>query len=180
MTHFHLFESDPPRPRPKGPADPAAGVATGMAEPPALAAVPVPAAEAFLTAEEEIWEEPQPGRRIGEKLSGGLTGLRKAIRGDSSFFAHGYRGLLIALTAGILGVGPLGWCLLIVSAALVLGSELFHSALDRLSRSPLLAGDRDVQAARDIAAGAVVVASLMSAALTLTVLISRLGAQLGW
>lgn len=182
MTHFHLF--DPERPQPSTrPGDP-------LPEPPGQGRVPrveeasgKTEAGSFLpdlTELEEDWEEPQPGRRIGEKLSGGFSGIRKAVRGDSSFFAHGYRGLLIALTAGILGVGPLGWCFLIVAAALVLGSELFHSALDRLSRSTLLANDREVLIARDIAAGAVLVASVMSAGITLTVLLSRLGAQLGW
>ena len=40
------------------------------------------------------------GRRNSrEKFAAGLRGLKHAIRGDSSFFAHAYRGLLIGMTA---------------------------------------------------------------------------------
>ena len=37
------------------------------------------------------------------KLAAGWRGLKSAIRGDSSFFAHGYRGTLIVITAALLG-----------------------------------------------------------------------------
>src|SRR5437588_9267366 len=79
------------------------------------------------------------GRRGSrDKFAAGLRGLKHAIRGDSSFFAHAYRGTLIALTAALLGVSPWGWCLLVIAACLVLVSELMHSALDTLARA---AGD---------------------------------------
>ncbi len=85
----------------------------------------------------EEWGEPEPwsaraGRRDAkEKLTAGLRGLKYAMRGDSSFFAHAYRGLLIALAAAMLGVGPFGWLLLVMAAALVLIAELMHSAVER-------------------------------------------------
>src|SRR3954451_19747612 len=76
------------------------------------------------------------GRRDSrEKMLAGLRGLKHAIRGDSSFFAHAYRGTLIALTAALLGVGPWSWCLLVIGACLVLLSELTHSAVDTLARA---------------------------------------------
>src|SRR4051794_41539745 len=71
------------------------------------------------------------GRRNSrEKFSAGLRGLKHAIRGDSSFFAHAYRGVLIVMTAALLGVNLWGWCLLVIAACLVLLSELTHSAVD--------------------------------------------------
>ena len=56
-------------------------------------------------------------------------------RGDSSFFAHGYRGTLIAITAALLGVDQRGWCLLVIGACLVLIAELAHGAVDTLARA---------------------------------------------
>lgn len=168
MTHFHLFDRDRPR-RPPAPPPPADPPPSGPAE-----------------GEPEGDDAPPDDRRknprqtIRGKVEGGLYGLRAALRGDSSYFAHAYRGLLIALTATILGIGPLEWCFLVVAAALVLGSELFHSALARLARSAALADDRDVLVAREIGAGAVVVASVLAAVITLTILGSRLGTLLGW
>ena len=38
------------------------------------------------------------------KLAAGWRGLKTAVRGDSSFFAHFYRGTLIVIAAGMLGV----------------------------------------------------------------------------
>ena len=53
-------------------------------------------------------------RNARGKLAAGWRGLKSAIRGDSSFFAHGYRGTLIVITAALLGVDQRGWCLLVI------------------------------------------------------------------
>ncbi len=67
---------------------------------------------------------PTDFRNTGRKLAAGWRGLKLAIRGDSSFFAHGYRGTLIAITGALLGINQWGWCLLIIAACLVLIAEL--------------------------------------------------------
>ena len=121
------------------------------------------------------------GRRTTrEKLGAGLRGLKHAVRGDSSFFAHAYRGLLIAMTAAMLGIDPRGWCLLTLAAALVLIAELALSAVDTLARA---FGDAEApgpKMAREIATGGVLVAAIASAAVTITVLALKLGDLLGW
>jgi len=130
--------------------------------------------------EQAPWS-PRAGRRGSrEKFAAGLRGVKYAVRGDSSFFAHAYRGTLIALTAALLSVDPLGWCLLTISASLVLLSELTHSAVDTLARA---AGDPDeppLKVAREIAAGGVLVAAFASGCLTGTVLIVKIGEVFGW
>lgn len=131
-------------------------------------------------------EEPQPwtpraGRKtLREKLLAGLRGLKHAIRGDSSFFAHGYRATLIGLIAAQLGVNAYSWCILVLGFGLVLVAELAHSAIDTLAR---LIGDPDdppLLMAREIAAAGVLVAVFVSASVSITILLLRLGAQLGW
>ena len=74
-------------------------------------------------------------RNSRSKLAAGWRGLKAAIRGDSSFFAHGYRGTLIVITAMLLRVDQRGWCLLVIGACLVLIAELAHSAVDTLARA---------------------------------------------
>lgn len=126
------------------------------------------------------WASRADQRGARAKLSAGLCGLKHAIRGDSSFFAHGYRGILIALTAALLQVGPLGWSLLVIAACLVLISELAHSAVDTLARA---IGDPDepqLRIAREIATAGVLVAAFGSGAVTITVLTLKLGELLGW
>ena len=123
----------------------------------------------------------RPGRRGSrEKLAAGLRGLKHAIRGDSSFFAHAYRGILIALAAAILGVNLWGWCLLVLAACLVLLSELSHGAIDTLAR---VVGDPEearLKIVREIATAGVLVAAFASGAVTITVLTRKLGELLGW
>lgn len=115
-----------------------------------------------------------------EKFAAGLRGLKHAIRGDSSFFAHGYRGILIALTAALLGVSPWAWCLLVIGACLVLLSELTHSAVDTLARTVGDPEDPPLRMAREIAAAGVLVAAFASGAVTVTVLTLKFGELLGW
>jgi len=124
---------------------------------------------------------PRPDRRGSrEKLAAGLRGLKHAIRGDSSFFAHAYRGTLIALTAALLSVDPLGWCLLVIAAAFVLLSELTHSAVDTLARAAGDPEDPPLKMAREIAAAGVLVAAVASGSLTVTVLLVKFGELLRW
>jgi diacylglycerol kinase len=132
------------------------------------------------------WGQPEPwsaraGRRDARaKLAAGLVGLKIAFRGDSSFFAHAYRGLLIAMAAGLLGVGPSGWCFLVLGAGLVLIAELAHSAVDTLARAlgdPLAPGPK---AAREIASAGVLIAVIVFAAVSVTVFLLKLNEMLGW
>jgi diacylglycerol kinase len=119
-------------------------------------------------------------RNVQGKLAAAWRGMKAAVRGDSSFFAHFYRGTLIAIAAAMLGVDFRGWCLLILGACLVLLSELTHSAVDTLARA---VGDPEefrLKAAREIAAAGVLVAAVGSAAVTLIVLTTRLFDLLSW
>lgn len=126
------------------------------------------------------WAPRADRRGSKEKFAAGLRGLKHAIRGDSSFFAHAYRGTLIALTAALLSVDPLGWCLLVIAAALVLISELTHSAVDTLARAYGDPEDPPLMMAREIAAAGALVAAFASGALTVTVLLVKFGELLNW
>jgi diacylglycerol kinase (ATP) len=119
-------------------------------------------------------------QNAGRKLAAGWRGLKAAVRGDSSFFAHGYRGTLIAITAALLGVNQWSWCLLVLGASLVLIAELAHSAVDTLARG---VGDPEaprLKTAREIAAAGVLVAALGSGAVTAIVLSWKFFELLGW
>ncbi len=84
------------------------------------------------------------------------------------------------LTAALLSVDPLGWCLLVIAAGFVLVSELIHSAIDTLACAVGDPDDPPLAMAREIAAAAVVVASFISGGLTVTVLLVKLGALFSW
>ncbi len=110
------------------------------------------------------------GRNTRRKLAAGWRGLKTAVRGDSSFFAHGYRGTLIITTAIVLGVDQWGWCFLVIGACLVLIAELAHSAVDALASAVDGQENPQLQTARDIADAGVLVAAIGSGAVTAMVL----------
>jgi diacylglycerol kinase (ATP) len=114
------------------------------------------------------------------KLAAAIRGLKHAMRGESSFFVHAYRGLLLVLTGLMLGVRPTTWCLLGICGGLVLVAELCHSAIDTIARA---VGDPETQAlkaARDIAAAGVLIAVCVTVVVAVTMFSQRLGELLGW
>ena len=119
-------------------------------------------------------------RNARRKLAAGWRGLKAAARGDSSFFAHGYRGTLIAITAALLGIDQRGWCLLVLGACLVLIAELAHSAVDTLARAIGDPEEPRLRTAREIAAAGVLVAAVGSGAVTILVLSGKFIELLGW
>ncbi len=120
-------------------------------------------------------------RNVRGKLAAGWRGLKAAVRGDSSFFAHFYRGTLVGITAALLGINQWGWCLLVLAATIVLFAELMHSAIDTLAKA---IGDPEttprLKTAGEIAAAGVLVAVVGAASVTLMVLSSRFLELLGW
>src|SRR4051812_1725811 len=119
-------------------------------------------------------------RNLREKLMAGLIGWKHAIRGDSSFFAHGYRVLLVALTAAMLGVGPQGWIALVLAGCMIFIAELNHSAVDTLARAIGDPEEPRLKVAREIAAGGVLVAVVGSAVVVGVILVLQFGDLLGW
>ena len=109
----------------------------------------------------------------------GLSGWKHAIRGDSSFFAHGYRVILVALTAAMLGVGPQGWIVLVMAGCSIFIAELNHSAVDTLARAIGDPEEPRLKVAREIAAGGVLVAVVGSAIVVGVILALKFGELLG-
>jgi len=117
---------------------------------------------------------------LGAKLSASLNGWKHAIRGDSSFFAHAYRAFLVALTAGLLGVGPQGWIALVLAGCLIFIAELNHSAVDTLARAIGDPEEPRLKVAREIAAGGVLVAVVGSTTVVVVIFVFQFGDLLNW
>ncbi|MDX2037050.1 MAG: diacylglycerol kinase [Isosphaeraceae bacterium] len=148
---------------------------------PELTTEALEAAEARLTNYDPLpdWA-PRAGRRdLTAKLLAGLAGFKHAFRGDSSFFAHAYRALLVFLTSALIGLPPLHWALLILGLSLVLIAELAHSAIDQLARAIGDPEEPRLRTTRDIAASMVLVAVVGSASISILVLSVRFMTLLG-
>ena len=102
----------------------------------------------------------RPARRWRDKFAEAFRGLRAGVHCQSSFCVHGFFAVLAVLAGVVLECTPVEWCLVAGCVGLVLTAELFNSAIEVLFKGlPPEARDR-VYPCLDIAAGAVLVASL--------------------
>src|SRR2546425_11643739 len=75
---------------------------------------------------------PKPRRSWRDKFRDAFRGLKLGIRGHSSFFVHLFFAALVLAAAIVLRCDVTEWCLLLGCIGMVLGAELFNSALQNL------------------------------------------------
>jgi diacylglycerol kinase len=125
--------------------------------------------------------EPFQQRSWVEKFRDAMRGIKVGVRGQSSFFVHFFVAAAVIATATVLKIDSLAeWSLLLLCIAVVLTAEMFNSALESLARAITDQADPNIEAALDIAAGAVLIASI-GASLVGTVIFGKwLAVLIGW
>lgn len=116
----------------------------------------------------------KPPRRWRDKFREAFRGIKLGVRGHSSFSVHFFAAALVLAAALALQCDPTQWCLLIGCIGLVLTAELFNSAVETLYHGLDPAARPRVTGCLDVAAGAVLVASVTAAAVGCLVLGERL------
>lgn len=124
--------------------------------------------------------ERKPPRTWGQKFGDAFRGLKYGVRGQSSFFVHFFMTAVVLAAAIVLRCTLRDWCLLLLCIGLVLTAELFNSAIETLFRGLDERTKSRSYKALDIAAAAVLVASITSALVGLIVFLHRLGEFLDW
>jgi diacylglycerol kinase len=98
-----------------------------------------------------------------DKFKEAIRGVKRGVRGHSSFFVHFFFAILALALAVVLECLLWEWCVIIGCIGMVVTAELFNSSIEALFRG-LEAEARDrVYGCLDIAAGAVLVAGLAAA-----------------
>jgi diacylglycerol kinase len=124
-------------------------------------------------------ERPRVRRSWRDKFRVALRGIKLGVRGHSSFAVHIFFTALVLAAAIAFRCTLLEWCLLLGCIGLVLTAELFNSAVETLFRGLDDATKRRTWAALDIAAGAVLLASLFAAVIGCLIFLPRL-AEIVW
>ncbi len=110
-------------------------------------------------------EHQKPRGRVSwsRKFVDALRGMLVCIRGQSSFFVHFFFAALVVVAAVFLDCTLVEWALLLLCIGFVLTAELFNSAIETLFHGL----DEEVRErcwrCLDIAAGAVLLASVCAA-----------------
>ena len=132
------------------------------------------------TSVEPETEAPRSRRPWEMKFRDALRGLKLGIRGHSSFFVHFFVAALVIAAAIALRCEPLQWAVLVLCIGFVLTTELFNSAIETLHRGLDAATRERTWKALDIAAGAVLLASVTAAIVGLCIFGWRLAQLAGW
>jgi diacylglycerol kinase len=133
-----------------------------------------------LSEPEDPGETKRPRRPWRQKFRDALRGVKFGIRGHSSFFVHFFAAAVVIAAATALECKFVQWAVLILSIGLVLTTELINSAIETLHRGLDPETRERTWKALDIAAGAVLLASITAAIAGVLVFGKRILELLGW
>jgi diacylglycerol kinase len=102
-------------------------------------------------------------RRWRDKFREAFRGVKKGVRGHSSFSVHFFCAAVALAAAVALECLLWEWCIILGCIGMVLTAELFNSSIETLFRGLEQEARDRVYACLDIAAGAVLVAGLTAA-----------------
>jgi diacylglycerol kinase len=106
-------------------------------------------------------------------------GIVWGIQGQLSFYVHVPVAILSLILAAILSLEPWRWVALLLTIAMVLTAELLNSAIERLFHGLPVEWQKQCWPALDIAAGAVLMASIIAAIVGLVLFIPPILAYFG-
>jgi diacylglycerol kinase len=121
----------------------------------------------------------KPRRSWRAKFREAFRGVKVGVRGHSSFFVHFFFAALVVAAAVALRCQLLESCVLLACIGLVLTAELFNSAIETLFHGLDEAVKQRLVSCLDIAAGAVLVASITAAVIGVLIFGNRLLVTLG-
>jgi diacylglycerol kinase len=119
---------------------------------------------------------PHPWR---SKFYVAFRGIAFGVRGQSSFRVHFVFAVLVPVAAAVLRCDAVEWCLLLGCIGLVLTTELLNSTVEMLFRGLDGKAQDRVWPCLDMAAGAVLVASLTAVVIGLIIFAPKLAAWFG-
>lgn len=115
------------------------------------------------------------GQPFYRRLTFALRGLAQALRRERSVRAHLFVAALVLLALLWLRPAAIWWAVLTLAVGLVLAAELLNSALETLLDHLHPQRHPEIGAAKDIAAAAVLIASLVALGVGVAFLFSLLG-----
>jgi len=103
-----------------------------------------------------------------------LRGIRMGVLGERTFAVHVPAAIAVIAAGAAFGVTAAEWLALVLCITLVFTAELLNTGLERMAKAVTQERNVHIGAALDIAAGAVLVASLGAAVCGLIIFVPRL------
>ena len=119
--------------------------------------------------------EPDQSRRSwADKFRDAYRGISEGVQGQSSFTVHITMAAAVVIAAALLKAAVLQWCILLICITIVLAAEMFNTAMEHLAKGVTDRHDENVKTALEIAAGAVLTASIGASAVGAIVFVDLL------
>jgi diacylglycerol kinase len=126
------------------------------------------------SARDEATAHIRPRRFWRDRLGPACRGIKVGVRGHSRFFIHFFCTALVLTAAIVLRCDLVQWCLLLGCIGLVQITELLNNAIEALFRGLDEENMRRAAHCMDIAAGAVLLASVTASVIGALIFLSRL------
>ena len=114
------------------------------------------------------------------KFHDAFRGMKAGVRGQSTFCVHFFAAVAVVVAGVVLRVDLVEWCLLVLCITIVLSAEMFNSALESMAKAITDKSPPHIGNSLDIAAAAVLVASIGASIIGAIIFAHRLGILLGW
>lgn len=112
-------------------------------------------------------------RRFGRGFAYAWNGIRAAVQQERNFRFHLCAACYAFVAAWLAGLSAVEWCLIVLCIASVLGMELMNSAVERAVDKPDTTHWWSAGAAKDMAAGAVLVVAVGALAIGLLLIVPK-------
>jgi diacylglycerol kinase len=122
------------------------------------------------------WSTAPAQRGWRRKFAEAGRGIKRGMRGQSSFAVHVFAAMTAIAAAAVLSCTYLEWCVLVACIGAVFTAELFNSSVETLFHGLDRATKERLAGVLDIAAGAVLVASITAAIAGTIVFVHRVNA----
>jgi diacylglycerol kinase len=123
---------------------------------------------------------PHQDRSWVRKFRDAFRGAAVGIRGQKSFVVHLLAAAAVIAGGFLLRVSLVEWLVLLLCITLVLGAEMFNSALESMAKAVSRDFHPDLGDALDIGSGAVLVAALGASIVGAILFVHRVGELLRW
>lgn len=102
-----------------------------------------------------------------------FAGIKMLLRNEHNAWIHSVTALLVLVFGFIFQLSPLEWVAVFLCIGIVLMAEAFNTSIEALADRVNPEQDPMIKKAKDVAAGAVLIAALMSVAVGLIIFIPK-------
>ncbi|MEN1679130.1 MAG: diacylglycerol kinase family protein [Planctomycetota bacterium] len=117
---------------------------------------------------------PNPAKQLGPKFAHALRGMGVAFTGRNGFGYHAIAAVAVVAIGVLIGVTRTEWLILTLCITIVISAELMNTSIEHLAKAVTTERHPEVRNALDIAAGAVLAASIGAKVVWVVVLAGRL------